>query len=47
MKNTSGPALLALYEQRTFVQGVLWQINSFDQWGVEIGKQLLKQRLAS
>ncbi len=39
-------ALLALYEHRTFVQGVLWNINSFDQWGVEIGKQLLKQRLA-
>jgi glucose-6-phosphate isomerase len=39
-------ALLAMYEHRTFVQGVLWQINSFDQWGVEIGKQLLKQRLA-
>jgi glucose-6-phosphate isomerase len=39
-------ALLALYEHRTFVQGVLWQINSFDQWGVEIGKRLLKQRLA-
>jgi glucose-6-phosphate isomerase len=40
-------ALLALYEHRTFVQGVVWQINSFDQWGVEIGKQLLKQRLGS
>ena len=39
-------ALLALYEHRTFVQGVLWRINSFDQWGVEIGKLLLKQRLA-
>jgi len=39
-------ALLALYEHRTFVQGVLWNINSFDQWGVEIGKLLLKQRLA-
>jgi glucose-6-phosphate isomerase len=38
-------ALLALYEHRTFVQGVLWHVNSFDQWGVEIGKQLLKQRL--
>jgi glucose-6-phosphate isomerase len=38
-------ALLALYEHRTFVQGVLWNINSFDQWGVEIGKLLLKQRL--
>jgi glucose-6-phosphate isomerase len=40
-------ALLALYEHRTFVQGVLWRINSFDQWGVEIGKQLLRQRLSS
>lgn len=39
-------ALLAHYEQRTFVQGMLWQINPFDQWGVEIGKQLLKQRLS-
>jgi glucose-6-phosphate isomerase len=39
-------ALLALYEHRSFVQGVLWNINSFDQWGVEIGKLLLKQRLA-
>jgi glucose-6-phosphate isomerase len=39
-------AALALYEHRTFVQGVLWRINSFDQWGVEIGKLLLKQRLA-
>ena len=33
-------ALLALYEHKTFVRGVLWQINSFDQWGVELGKQL-------
>lgn len=33
-------ALLALYEHKTFVQGVLWHINSFDQWGVELGKQL-------
>jgi glucose-6-phosphate isomerase len=32
--------LIALYEHRTFVQGVLWGINSFDQWGVELGKQL-------
>jgi len=39
-------ALLALYEQRTFVQSVLWNINAFDQWGVEIGKRLLQQRLA-
>src|SRR3990167_2095699 len=34
-------ALLALYEHKTFVQGVLWHINAFDQWGVELGKQLL------
>ena len=33
-------ALLALYEHKTFVQGVLWGINSFDQWGVELGKEL-------
>jgi glucose-6-phosphate isomerase len=32
--------LLALYEHKTFVQGVLWDINSFDQWGVERGKTL-------
>jgi glucose-6-phosphate isomerase len=33
-------ALLALYEHKIFVQGILWQINSFDQWGVELGKAL-------
>jgi glucose-6-phosphate isomerase len=33
-------ALLALYEHRTFVQSVIWNINAFDQWGVEIGKEL-------
>ena len=33
-------ALLALYEHKTFVQGVLWKVNSFDQWGVELGKVL-------
>ncbi len=33
-------ALLALYEHITFVQGVLWGVNSFDQWGVELGKVL-------
>jgi glucose-6-phosphate isomerase len=37
-------ALLALYEHRTFVQSVVWDINAFDQWGVEIGKQLLARR---
>ncbi len=33
-------ALIALYEHRVFVQGAIWNINSFDQWGVELGKQL-------
>ena len=33
-------SLIALYEHKVFVQGVIWQINSFDQWGVELGKQL-------
>jgi len=32
--------LIALYEHKVFVQGAIWQINSFDQWGVELGKQL-------
>lgn len=35
-------ALLAFYEHKIFVQGVLWNINSFDQWGVELGKVLAK-----
>ncbi len=35
-------ALLALYEHKAFVQGVIWGVNSFDQWGVELGKQLAK-----
>ncbi len=33
-------ALIALYEHKIFTQGILWGINSFDQWGVELGKQL-------
>ena len=33
-------ALIAAYEHKTFVEGVIWRINSFDQWGVELGKQL-------
>ncbi len=33
-------ALLALYEHRTFVQSVIWNINAFDQWGVELGKHV-------
>lgn len=39
-------ALIALYEHKIFVQGVIWDINSFDQWGVELGKQLLPSILA-
>lgn len=35
-------ALMALYEHKTFVQGVIWNVNSFDQWGVELGKVLAK-----
>ncbi|MBB6254669.1 glucose-6-phosphate isomerase [Nitrospirillum iridis] len=34
--------LVALYEHKIFVQGILWNLNSFDQWGVELGKQLAK-----
>lgn len=34
--------LIALYEMKIFVQGVVWRINSFDQWGVELGKVLAK-----
>jgi glucose-6-phosphate isomerase len=43
-------SLIALYEHRVFVCGALWGINSFDQWGVELGKALcsdLLPRLAS
>src|SRR5438067_912164 len=38
--------LLALYEHKVFTQGVIWNINSFDQWGVELGKELAKKILA-
>ena len=31
-----------MYEMKIFTQGVIWDINSFDQWGVELGKQLAK-----
>ena len=34
--------LIALYEHKIFVQGALWNIHSFDQWGVELGKKLAK-----
>ena len=33
-------AMLALYEHKVFVQGSIWRVNSFDQWGVELGKEL-------
>jgi len=35
-------SLIAMYEHKIFVQGVIWNINSFDQWGVELGKKLAK-----
>lgn len=38
-------ALLAMYEHKVFVQGIVWNINSFDQWGVELGKQLAEDIL--
>ena len=37
--------LISFYEHKVFVQGVIWNINSFDQWGVELGKQLAKKIL--
>ena len=37
--------LIALYEHKIFVQGILWDINSYDQWGVEYGKQIAQQIL--
>ncbi|MDE2278115.1 MAG: glucose-6-phosphate isomerase [Xanthomonadaceae bacterium] len=39
-------SLIALYEHSVFVQGVIWDIDSFDQWGVELGKQLAKTTIA-
>lgn len=39
--------LLALYEHKVFSQGVVWNINSFDQWGVELGKTLARRILAT
>ncbi|EAL5963393.1 glucose-6-phosphate isomerase [Campylobacter jejuni] len=39
-------SLVALYEHKIFVQGVIWDINSFDQWGVELGKELAKTILS-
>jgi glucose-6-phosphate isomerase len=39
-------ALVALYEHSVFVQGAIWNIDSFDQWGVELGKALAKRAAA-
>ena len=36
------PIFIALYEHKVFVQGVVWNINSFDQYGVELGKQIAR-----
>ncbi len=38
--------LLAIYEHKVFTQGVLWNLNSFDQWGVELGKQMAQNLLS-
>jgi len=40
-------ALIALYEHKIFTQGILWQVHSFDQWGVELGKALASSVLES
>merc|ERR1712100_818167 len=37
--------LIAIYEMKIFTQGAIWNINSFDQWGVELGKALAKKIL--
>jgi len=39
-------SLIAMYEHKIFVQGIIWNIFSFDQWGVELGKQLAKRILS-
>ncbi|MFZ6863184.1 glucose-6-phosphate isomerase [Undibacterium sp. Ji67W] len=39
-------ALIALYEHKVFVQSVIWDINAFDQWGVELGKSLAQQLIS-
>jgi glucose-6-phosphate isomerase len=38
-------SLVAMYEHKIFVQGILWDINSFDQWGVQLGKELANKIL--
>ena len=39
-------ALIALYEHKVFVQSVIWDINAFDHWGVELGKSLAQQLIS-
>ena len=39
-------ALIALYEHKVFVQGSIWNINSYDQWGVELGKQMTRELMS-
>jgi len=39
-------ALVALYEHKVFVESVIWDVNAYDQWGVELGKQLAKTVLS-
>ena len=39
--------LLALYEHKVFCQGAIWNINSFDQWGVELGKRITTELLSN
>ena len=38
-------SLIALYEHKVFVQGSIWNINSFDKWGVELGKKMANELL--
>ena len=40
-------SLIAMYEHKLFVQGVIWNIFSYDQWGVELGKKLAKETLSA
>ena len=44
MAETLG-SLIAIYEHKIFVQGIVWNIFSYDQWGVELGKQLASKLL--
>jgi glucose-6-phosphate isomerase len=38
---------VALYEHKVYVQGVIWDVNSFDQWGVQLGKKLASELTAA